>query len=246
MNVFLQMHNPRRTLSFPTMLNARDLGGYPTSDGAQTRWRSVLRADDPAQLTAEGLASLGRYGIASVVDLRWPEEVAASPNPLPRALQHIHFHHISLLTQSAHRWGALSGEGPKEMWKCKVLEHVRPQLCEVLRTIAAAPAGPLLFHCVAGKDRTGIVAALLLALADVVPDAIAYDYAVSAENLRAAYLQRYANRDRAEILEAVRCPPEGAHNMLRFLERCGGIRAYLGQIGLAEAEVARLRERLRD
>jgi protein-tyrosine phosphatase len=240
------MHDARRILNFPSLLNARDLGGYPTSDGAETRWRSLLRADDPAQLTPEGIAALSDYGVASVVDLRWPEEVAASPSPIPRRLQHVHFHHISLLTQSAQRWGVLSGEGPKEMWKCQVLEHTQAQLRDVLRTIASAAPGPLLFHCVAGKDRTGIVAALLLALADAVPEAIAYDYSVSAELLREAYLRRYANRDRAEILEAVRCPPQGAHNMLNFLERGGGVRAYLARIGLTADEVDLLRARLRD
>ncbi len=127
-----------------------------------------------------------------------------------------------------------------------MLAHTQPQMKEVLQVIATAAPGPLLFHCVAGKDRTGIVAALLLALADVTPDAIAYDYSVSAEHLREAYLSRYANRDRAEILEAVRCPPEGVYNMLEYLERCGGIRAYLAQIGLSPEEIAQLRGRLRD
>lgn len=235
--------DPRRVLNFPALLNARDLGGYPTSDGAATRWRSVLRADDPVQLTSEGLRSVGEFGIKTIIDLRWPEEVAASPNPLAR---HAGYRHISLLAQSAERWGRMSAEGPKEKWKCEVLTHARPQLKAVLQIIAAAPEGPLLFHCVAGKDRTGLIAAVLLALADVTAEAIAYDYSVSAEHLREAYLARYAHRERAEILEAVRCPPEGAHRMLEYLDRCGGIRGYLEQIGLSAPEVAQLRARLRD
>src|SRR6185503_10762617 len=76
------MHDPRRTLSFPSWLNARDLGGYPTSDGQTTRWRSVLRADDPAQLTPAGLQVLAEFAVATVVDLRWPEEIQLSPNPI--------------------------------------------------------------------------------------------------------------------------------------------------------------------
>jgi protein-tyrosine phosphatase len=104
----------------------------------------------------------------------------------------------------------------------------------------------LLFHCVAGKDRTGLIAALLLALADTEPEAIASDYAMSAENLREGYLSRYSDSDPERILEALRCPEEGAHNMLRFLADAGGVRAYLGQIGLTEREIGRLRARLRD
>ena len=111
--------------------------------------------------------------------------------------------------------------------------------------IAAASAGPLLFHCVAGKDRTGVIAALLLALADVVPGAIAADYAASTDNLRQAYLHRYRDGDPAAIIEAVRCPEEAVYNMLAYLDRAGGIRGYLGAIGLDAAEIARLRARLR-
>lgn len=239
-----ELHDRRRILNFPSLLNARDLGGYPTSDGATTRWRSLLRADDPVQLTPEGLQSLLDYGLKTVIDLRWPEEVAASPNPLPSP--HIGFQHISLLAESALDWGRLSGEGLKEDWKCAVLTHARPQLKRVLQVIAAAPEGPLLFHCVAGKDRTGVVAAVILALADATPAAIAYDYCASTERLREAYLLRYAGRDRDEILEAVRCPPEGAHRMLGYLDRRGGIRAYLREIGLSGEEIGRLRARLRD
>jgi len=238
------MYDPRRLLNFPALHNIRDLGGYPTADGPMTRWRSLVRADDPVQLTAAGLQGLLDFGLETVIDLRWPNEVAESPSPLPR--HRIHYRHISLLAHSEHSWLRLIGESPKENWKCVVLTHTRPQLKEVLQAIAAAPEGPLLFHCVAGKDRTGVIAALLLALADVTPEAIAHDYSVSAEHLRESYLIRYANRDRAEILEALRCPPEGARRMLDYLGNCGGVRAYLRQIGLADEEIARLRARLRD
>jgi len=238
------LNDPRRVLDIPSMHNIRDLGGYPTADGAVTRWRSLLRSDDPVQLTPAGLRALLEFGLETVIDLRWPEEVAASPNPLPQS--RIQYRHISLLTHSQQSWGRLSGEGPKENWKCRVLEHTAPQLQSVLQAIAEAPSGPLLFHCVAGKDRTGVIAALLLALADVTPEAIAYDYSISADHLRETYLTRYANRDRAEILEALRCPPEGAHRMLEYLDARGGIRAYLRQIGLSEPQIAQLRARLRD
>ena len=104
---------------------------------------------------------------------------------------------------------------------------------------------PLLFHCVAGKDRTGLIAALLLALADVEPEAIAADYAASTSHLTDAYMLRYAGLERAEILEALRCPEEGVHNMLAYLAQYGGAAGYLGAIGLADATISRLRARLR-
>lgn len=228
------------------MFNARDLGGYPTLDGGTTRWRSILRADDPAQLTPEGLEAIAAAGIATIVDLRWPEEAAGSPSPIPGKLRNVHHHSISLLAGSAMKWAQVCGEPPKETWITAVLMYSRAELVAVLRAIAAAPAEPVMFHCVAGKDRTGAVAAVLLALAGAQPEAIAHDYAASSENLRDYYLRRYSNLTREEILEAVRCPPEGVYRMLDYLRNQGGIEAFLGSLGMSETELVQLRSRLRD
>jgi protein-tyrosine phosphatase len=236
----------KRPLNFPELLNVRDLRGYPTTDGAHTRWRSLLRADDLAQLNPQGLAALTDYGVRTILDLRWPEEAARHPSPVPGTLPQLRYERISLLTHTEDEWRLRSRDAAKELWKCAVLEHVRSELHHVLSFIACAPREPLLFHCVAGKDRTGLIAALLLALADATPEAIAQDYALSEQNLREGYLKRYADTDPARILDALRCPEEGAHNMLRFLENAGGVRGYLAQIGLTPDEIARLRVRLRD
>jgi protein-tyrosine phosphatase len=234
------------SLQFPGLLNARELGGHPTRDGAKTRSHSLLRADDLVQLTEEGMQALADYGVRTVIDLRWPGEVAARPHPAALGDAHgVRYHHISLLASDEMQWAALSGACTKEMWKIAVLEHTRPQLKEVLDVIADAAAEPLLFHCVAGKDRTGLIAALLLALADVEPDAIAADYAASTTHLIDAYLVRYSNLERAEIFEALRCPEEGVHNMLEYLTQYGGAAGYLHAIGLSGAKIARLRARLR-
>jgi len=235
----------QQRLDFPGLLNVRDLGGHPTVDGAQTRWRSLVRADDLAQLTAEGLRALSAYGIETVIDLRWPEEAERHPSPVPAALPAVRCVQLSLLTPTEDEWRLRAPEATKELWKCAALEQVRGELHEVLRVIAAAPPGPLLFHCVAGKDRTGLIAALLLALADTEPEAIVRDYIASSENLREGYLKRYPNTEPALILAALACPPAGVHNMLSFLADEGGVRAYLAQIGLSAEEIIRLRGRLR-
>jgi protein-tyrosine phosphatase len=232
-------------LNFPSLLNARDLGGHPTIDGPPTRWRSLLRADDLVQLTPAGVQAMVGYGIETVVDLRWPEEVAESPSPIAGTLKHVRYHQISLLARTAAEWEVLRQDCTKEMWKCAVLERTRSELKSVLQVIADSSPGPLLFHCVAGKDRTGIVAAVLLALADVTPTAIARDYAMSSVRLRDAYLERYSREDPNEVLENIRCPEQGVYNMLEYLSRLGGVRAYLEQIGLENREIARLRARLR-
>jgi protein-tyrosine phosphatase len=239
------MNSSARHLKIPALLNARDLGGHPTTDGSETKFGSLFRSDDLAQLDAEGVTAMRDYGIETVVDLRWPEELELHPSPVPRDLRNIRYQHISLLANTVDEWRAFSEDYTKEMWKCAVLEHVREELRDVLRAIAESSPAPLLFHCVAGKDRTGIVAALLLALADVTPESIAADYALSADQLREAYIARYSDADPKAIIEAVRCPEEGVHNMLAYVEKHGGIRAYLTEIGLTADEIGKLRGRLR-
>jgi protein-tyrosine phosphatase len=239
------MHDPHRVLNFPALLNARDLGGYPTRDGGTTKWRSLVRADDLAQLTPAGIEALGSFGVRTVIDLRWPEEAARHPSPIGSVRPHVEYHRISLLVGSETDWQGIRLDCPKEMWKCKVLEHTRAELKQVLMVIANAPPEPLLFHCVAGKDRTGIVSALMLALADVVPEAIAYDYAASGRYLLNAYLERFADVDPEVIRHAVHCPEQGVYNMLDYLSQRGGVRAYLRQIGLDDVTIERLRLRLR-
>jgi protein-tyrosine phosphatase len=236
-----------RLLDFPSLLNVRDLGGHPTRDGSQTRWRSLLRSDDLAQLTPAGLEAFSSYGIETVVDLRWPEEVELSPTPITQALKHIRYEQISLLTPTSQEWRIRRADSTaKELWNRSMLEKVREELKAVLAVIAGASPAPLLFHCIAGKDRTGMVAALLLALADVEPEAIAADYAASTENLRDAYIKRYADADPAAITDILQCPAAGVHNMLDYLETFGGARGYLEEIGVPRAQITQLRARLRD
>jgi protein-tyrosine phosphatase len=239
------MHHPERILSFPSLLNARDLGGYPTTDGSETRWRSLLRADDLVQLTPAGVQAMAAFGIETVIDLRWPEEVVASPSPIAANLSDVRYHQISLLARTAGEWNSLREDCTKETWKCTVLDLARSELRAVLQVVADSSPGPLLFHCVAGKDRTGIIAALLLAMADVTPEAIARDYALSTVRLRDAYLQRYSHQGAERVLEEVRCPEEGVYNMLEYLSQAGGVRAYLERIGLGSGEIDRLRAKLR-
>jgi protein-tyrosine phosphatase len=231
---------------FDRLLNLRDLGGLPTTDGAVTRARSLLRSDDLSQLTVQGLQEMEAFGVETVIDLRWPEEAARHPSPVPQALPQVHFQRISLLLHSEAEWQLRSKQVSKEGWKSLVLEQLGTELARVLRVIAAAPPAPLLFHCVAGKDRTGLLAAVLLALADVTPEAIAADYAASAQHLREGYLKRYSETSPERILEILRCPEEGSHRMLTFLDRAGGVQAYLEGIGLTAPEVRQLRGRLRD
>jgi protein-tyrosine phosphatase len=236
----------QRRLEFPELLNARDLGGCPTTDGAVTRWRSLVRADDLAQLTPQGLEALRDYGVTTVLDMRWADEAKRYPSQVRQVLPEVRYVHLPLLSATEDEWRRRSGEPSKEGWASVALQQAGAELRQVLTVIATAPPGPLLFHCVAGKDRTGLVAALLLALAEVTPEAIAADYAESGSNLREGYLKRYADADPARIMEAIRCPEEGVHNMLQFLAAAGGVRSWLRRLGLTHRQLVALDARLRE
>jgi protein-tyrosine phosphatase len=233
----------RGRLSFPRLLNARDLGGYRTRDGARTREKSLLRTDDLCKLTPEGARSLLAYGVTTVIDLRWPEELDARPTPFRGGK--VRYAHVSLLDGSESAWISKTPRVPKELWNCVVLDHSGKEIAEVMRTVAEAPPGVVLFHCAAGKDRTGVIAAMLLAAADVEPSDIAADYAVSTEYIRDAYLAANPPESWNAVLEDVRCPPEQIHNMMAQLEsRHGGAHGYLQGIGLSSREIERIRSRL--
>jgi protein-tyrosine phosphatase len=232
-------------LHFPRLLNARDLGGCTIRGGAQTRARSFLRTDNLWQLTPEGVRALLDYGVRSIIDLRWPHELASRPSIFQRGVHGVRYTNVSLLDGTENAWNAKSPAVPKEKWNCAVLDHAGRELARVLRSVASAPEGVVLFHCAAGKDRTGAVAAVLLAAVDVEPEEIAGDYSVSTDYIRDAYLSAHPPEAHEAVLEDVRCPPEQIYNMLDHLDRrYGGIMGYLHTIGLGDKEIGEIRNRL--
>ena len=185
------------------------------------------------------------YGVRSVIDLRWPHELASRPNPFQRGVKGVRYTNVSLLDGTESAWNSKCPGVSKEKWNCAVLDHAPGEMAAVLHAVAGAPHGAVLFHCAAGKDRTGAVAALLLAAADVEPEEIAGDYAVSTDYIRDEYLSAHPPEYREAVLEDVRCPPEQIYNMLEHLDRrYGGTWNYLRTIGLADDEIESIRNRL--
>ena len=238
-----------RHLSFPHLLNARDMGGCLRRDGTLTRTGQLIRADELGRLTPEGVSTLIDYGVRTILDLRWPDEAAQRPSLFQQTQrqpphQHIGYIHVSMLGPSGDYWDNLRPPVVKETWNNVVLDLAQTGLRNAMQAIANAPAGSMLFHCYSGKDRTGILAALLLDLVDVQPEVIAADYAITTERLREAYLAQFPD-ERAAILESVRCPEENIYNMLEHLRtQYGGSISYLQHIGLQGFEIDKLCKRL--
>ena len=192
-------YRPARRLHWDACYNARDLGGYATADGGRTRWGAFVRADNLSRLTPAGQSALIAYGVRTVIDLRRADELTIDLNPFatpsddPRRPAYLNLP----LGLHADREGILAvqaaGEGDDasmlELFRL-VLDHYWRGIAGVMNAIAAAPEGAVLFHCHAGKDRTGMIAALLLALAGVPNATIAEDYALSQVCLQPIFDQR--------------------------------------------------------
>jgi protein-tyrosine phosphatase len=237
-----------RHLLLETSYNLRDVGGYATVDGRRTRWRTLLRADSLHQLTPASQATLLDLGLRTVIDLRWPAELARWPNVFAGS-PHVRYHHLPVFDESV-PLEALPATAA-EIYRLMV--DARPaQLRAALAALAAAGGVPAVVHCAAGKDRTGVVVALALAAAGVPEATIVADYALSNDCLRrsgyydAVRRQALARGQRWEEVEpALYCPPEAMAATLAYLrERFGGVDRYLLAIGLTPGELAALRDGL--
>jgi protein-tyrosine phosphatase len=226
--------SPERHIRLEAAFNVRDLGGYPTTCGRATRWRSLLRADALHELTDRDVETLLALELRTVIDLRTDKEIARQPSVFA-ARNEVRYHHISLFDGLAPVDAMFRERGLIDLSEryIEAIESCRPALLRVAATIADAPDGVVLFNCTAGKDRTGIVAAMLLSIAGVAPGDIAADYALTAE-LAAPLMQRLkegAIRRGLEEAMATRLLSSERSAMEAFLryvdERHGGIRKYL-------------------
>jgi protein-tyrosine phosphatase len=245
-----------RVLDWDGCLNVRDLGGLPTDDGSVTRAGRVVRADSVGQLSDDGWQALADYGIETIVDLRFPRERAEdSPRTAP-----VDVVHVSLLGEPdeaywvglEERTSALGDpEAATTLVYLEFLERHAAETVEAIGAIAAASPGGVVVHCVGGKDRTALVSAFLLRLADVPAEAIAADYALSGEFLAPRHERWIAEaRDETERERFRRIAATPAGAMLATLDelerRHGGAAGYLRAAGASDVALAAARARLRD
>ena len=238
-------------------VNLRDLGGIPIPGGV-LREGLALRADDLSVITDDDARRLVEGGLTAVIDLRTNEEVAVTGRG-PLARHAVAYHHLPLIE-------SISAGMPEDGGR--VIEHVAmghmyarmveaaaPQLVTALNIIALAP-GATAFHCAAGRDRTGVLAAALLLALGADDDAIVADYARTDPNM-AAIMQRMQPTMGALMaklgfdlgaMSAVTLSEEPMDISMRTMlelvrERHGDALAPLRAAGLGEETIARLRAR---
>ena len=226
-----------RRIRLGKMLNLRDLGGYPASGGNTTRWGRLLRGDNPMGLAGADRDWLLERGITTVIDLRSPAETEKLPDELAGQ--------PGFTCRRLPLSGGVKLPHEEELvgWGYFQMLERKEEVAAVLAAIADAPDG-VLFHCMAGKDRTGCVAALLLTLAGVDRLDILADYQVSELYIRPVI--RWMRETRENLPAYVgSSKPEYLEDCLDRLEEAyGSVINYLRAVGLTEDTLNKLKDKL--
>lgn len=244
-----------RLLGFASVGNLRDIGGYITANGRTVLAQRLYRGASLAYLTETELARFAALGVSCVFDLRTADEIARAPDQLPDAVR---YWHLPML-QVGNRWLELGRMllVPRHLDKLTTLIYIRmldgqrDNLAQFYRYLLDAARLPVMVHCSAGKDRTGVVVALLLLLLGVPENIVladysltndAYDYIQTLSTDLIASLKRLGFRD-DDITPLLIADPQNLKRALAHLtQHYGGIEAYFRTgLGFSDADIAQLR-----
>ena len=237
-----------RLLHWDACLNVRDLGGFPTRDGRTTRSHAVIRADNLCRLTRHGRLALVRYGVRTVIDLRDPKEYVMEHDPFTRdELAEVGMDRVPLLTEDF--WRVWWQDTTPHEGDLLILETCRDSIAALFVSIAEAPDGGIVLMCHAGKERSGLAAALVLTLAGVDPRTLAREHALSDDHLEPLYAAwidaQPDDAGRERLADALRTDPQQMELTLGALDELyGGIERYLLDSGVETPDIAAVRERI--
>ncbi len=232
---------PERLIPLEGCFNFRDLGGYLGAGGRTVRWRTLFRADGLSRLTGADLARLGELGLRTVIDLRTADEVTNRGRIDPDHPD-LAYHHLPMID-------VLPPEEELSNWADPL--YVAGQYREMLRSggatvaralevLADGDAYPLTYHCMAGKDRTGILSALVLGLLGVADEDVVGDYALSRDGmarmlawLQATHPERAAEYEKSAAAMVAAEPASMAGFLAGFRAEHGTFERYVAALGLA-------------
>lgn len=235
-----------RRLPLTSVVNCRDLGGYYCS-GKVTQYGRFLRCGIPGIPPKQDIVKLLHYGVNTVIDLRGQYEKEMTPSVFSY-LNGVDYHNICLFELNA----AVDTDPDMTIERSYQIsiENYKENYAEVLNTIANAEDGCILFHCYFGKDRTGMLSALLLDIAGVAVEDIIADYQVSY-----TYLLPFIRRERANkksiILETdeanLKSEPNTIASFLYYInQNYGSVEGYLKSIGVTDETIEKIRNRFFD
>ncbi|MBN2328489.1 MAG: tyrosine-protein phosphatase [Candidatus Omnitrophica bacterium] len=213
-SLLAQPEGSSRWLGIEGAVNSRDAGGYITQNGGKIRWGVLLRSNQLAYLTERGQQQFQDLGVKTIVDFRTESQAAAAPD-VDGASETASYHHFPIGIEGA-------------VWEdiyLNIVTKFSPSLAQAFHMLADSNNLPMLVHCVAGKDRTGVFIALVHRLLGVHPDDIMRDYLLSLDvNYHVA--------------------PDWLKAVLDLVEKEGGIESFLANRGVDPATQQAIRDNL--
>lgn len=238
-----------RTLPLEGAFNFRDLGGYPAADGRRIRWRTLFRSDGLGALTAGDVDHLREIGLRTVVDLRTSHEIEERGR-YPLDAHPVRFHHLSVIDTTWDRDAVARMEFTTTEflhWAyTDMLRNGGERFAAAFSLLAEHEALPAVFHCAAGKDRTGLLAALVLGALDIDREAIVADYALTEVAMQRIIERMREDPERAAQMDATPSSfyAADAAAMRRVLDDIdtdhGSVRAFVRHLGVGDGTVERL------
>lgn len=228
--------------------NLRDVGGYPAAEG-KTRWGRLFRSDSLHDLTEQSHQSLVNLGIAAVIDLRTPGERRMAPTRVEDF--GIKVHEVSVFGDNPSV--ASVHDVTLEDAYAALITQGGAQLAHAVSLVAAMTGAPALIHCTAGKDRTGVLIALILLAVGVERQAVVADYAATQDLLSGAWLEGMLQLLRnsgiqpgAAVIDLLTASPASLIEQVidRIESGWGSAAEYLLANGLAADALATLRTAL--
>ncbi len=244
--------DPRRIVQLDAVHNFRDLGGYPARDGLVTRWRQLYRADGLYRLTASDVLTVRALGLKTVIDLRTSDELAER-GTFPHQTIEVTFAHRPVIDTTWELDDHLDKSAHEFLtWAYRDMLRVGSgTLARAITDLALPDALPAVFHCAAGKDRTGVLAALLLSALGVPRSVVLADYGLTAGGMER--MRAWAAREHPEFAEKMAdtpsefmaafmaALPEAMGEVLAEIDEShGSIEAFVHSIGVSDATIQSL------
>lgn len=239
------MNQNTRRIYLQNAFNVRDIGGYRAENGKTVKWNALFRGDGLCALTPEEWTQLEDRGIRTVIDLRSLSETTTHGYKVPDAIS---YRHCPLQEEDIHIDNPLASA--QNAFGRSLTQGYRSMAGEYTQLLAAAleqvakglEKGAVLFHCTAGKDRTGVLAAVLLYLLGAEAEDIIADYQVSY-----TYNRKGVNKMLEQFPQLEQMKPflysnaESMEELLVYLEEVN-IRKLLADCGFTDEKTAKLKE----
>ena len=233
-------YNDYNRLPMEKAFNVRELGGYAARKGKITCYHEFLRSDSLYGITKEDEEFLLDYGVEAVIDLRGEPEAVRCPNPLA-GYEEVDYINLPFITDNVLDMREVRDQG---FDPCKFyvnLTEYKEMVAQIMRFIIDHRDGCVLFHCTAGKDRTGVVAMILLGICGVSKEDIMANYEVSF-----SYLDKHVTVNYGEGLEDLNNSKREwiAAAYDNIMDNYGSFKNYLLECGLTKKEIRRIRKKL--